>query len=810
MESLLQDLRQAVRAIRRKPGWAAIVALTLAFGIGANTAVFTFVNGALFQPPRVARPGELVWLNAIIEGRRNQAMSYPDYVQFRERVAEFTGAVAWEGTAVALGGNPPRRVRGMMVSAGFFDVLGVQPVLGRGFAAVEESERGAHPVVVLGHRLWKVRFGLDPRVLDSTIIVNGQPFQVIGVAPEGFHGVDLEEPPELFLPLGMLNAVMPGMSSLLDGANSRWLRTVARLRPGVPPARAAAATALVASTLHRGDSESERIGAELTPVLGQLDPNNRRGALPVLTLLSLVPLLVLGVACANVASLLVARGFGRRREVAMRRALGASRWRLVRQMLTESVVLSGVAGLAGMVLASWILTFIIRMGQIPPEVTIAMVPDGRVLGVTMGLALLTGVAFGILPALAVTGPSLTPALKDDSAAATAGRERHRLRDGFVIAQVTASLVLLITAGLFLRSLAKAFNVDPGFDVTGVASVQFDVRLQGYSSERQRAFHRQLLERVGTVPGVVSAAYATVVPMTGRSYGTDAYLVNGPPSGGISTRYTEVSPGYLGTMGIGLLQGRDFTGQDESGNARVVIVNQMLAERLWPGEDPIGRELRMGSDGPPRVVVGVARDGQYERLVRPPRPFAFLPIAQQTGIGEVTLMAKTSGSPDALVGAIVGILREMDPNLPVGRAESMRKTLANGADVQRAVSVLLGLFGVIALGLAALGIYGVTSLGVTQRVREIGIRMSLGAKAPDIVALFMRSALRLSVVGSVIGVVVSAGVSGLLASFLFGLTATDGVTFASAALVLTGVVAVASYLPARRATRVDPMVALRSE
>lgn len=812
MDTLIQDIRHAFRAIRRRPGWALIAIFTLAFGIGANTAVFTLISGALFRPPQVARPGELVWVNGTSAGRIRQSMSYPDYLQLRDRVPSLSGIVAWSGTTVSLGGSTPRRVRALVVSANYFDVLGVRPSLGRGFISNEDLERGAHPVVVLSYDLWKAQFGSNPRLLDSTIVVNGRTFTVAGVAREGFTGASLGEPAELFLPLGMLDAVMPGNGRLLDGEDSNWLLTLGRLAPGASLANAAAEASLVGNTLHVDREAGDRFGVQVTPMVGGLDPRNREQGLTVFGLLSIVPLLVLAVACANVASLLIAQGLARRRELAMRRALGATRGRLVRQMLTESVLLSGIGGAAGVVLATWLLALIIRLAKIPPEVSSVLVLDGRVLAATTVLAVLTGLVFGLLPALAATGPSLTPALKDGSGAGN-DRRRHRLRDGFVVAQVAVSLLLLITAGLFLRTLNKALNVDIGFDPSGIAAVQFDLELQGYSAARRQDFRARLMERVAAVPGAGSAAYAVVVPMSGRSFGSDAIGEGDERSATrTSARWNEVSPGYFATMGIRFIAGRDFTASDKTGAPLVAVVNEELARRLWPGAEPVGQRMRLGGGNPLTEVVGVVRDGKYDKLVDAPRPFVFVPMAQRPADpGDVTLMVKTAGAPGAMVSAIVQMLQEMDRNLPVGIAEPLSQLVASrGAEMQRAVSVLLSVFGTLALALAALGIYGVTTHGVAQRTREIGIRMSLGARGADVLALFVRSAMGLAAVGVVIGVVVGAGVSKLLASFLFGLGATDAITFAAASVVLCLVVAVASYLPARRAVKVDPMIALRSE
>lgn len=811
MDTILQDLRYALRTLQTRPGFTAVAVLILGLGIGANTAVFTFINGVLFKPGHVREPEQLVWLTPTSAGRF-RSLSYPDYVQFRDRVRSFSGAIAWSSASLALGGQTPERVAGLVVTAGFFDLLGERPALGRGFVMAEDQERGAHPVVVLGHNFWQRRFGSDPFILDSSIIVNGRAFRVVGVAPEEFTGVDLGSRADIFLPAGMLSVAMPGNGGLLDQPEAGWLRAVARLRDDVDIRTAQAEVDVVAASLHVDRSADDRYGAQLTGMTGPIDPSNRHQVAPILGLVALVPLLVLAVACANIASLLLAQGIARRRELAIRRALGASRARLVGQLLTESVVLAAIAAVAGVALASWMLAVIVRLGRVPAEVTAALVPDGRVFALTAALSLVAGIVFGLLPALAATRTPLQPALKDEAIGVTAGRGRHRLRNGFVVAQIAASLVLLITAGLFIRSFGKALHVDPGFDAAPVAAVSFDLDLQGYSAERQRAFRDRLMERVTGLPGVASAAYASVVPMSGRNFGTVAAREGAASEhDDVPVSLTEVSPEYFATLGIPLLRGRGFTDRDNASAPPVVIVNEALARSVWPDADPIGQRLLISAGGERlREVIAVARDGKYRNLIDPPQPFLFLPLAQRPVEGEVTLLVRAAGNPASMIRDVSALVTELDRNLPLGNAATMRDIIANRATGQRAAGAMLGVFGALALVLAALGIYGVAAYGVTQRTREIGIRMSLGARRADVFALFLRGALTLGLVGVAIGVAGSAAVSGLLSAFLFGLTATDGLTFAAAAAILMGIVTLATYLPARRAVKVDPVVALRTE
>jgi predicted permease len=814
MSTLLQDLRYSARQLIKGRASTVVAVLTLALGIGANTSVFTLLNATLFRSAPVADPDHLVWITGVSgHGKYYESLSYPDYTVVRDNTSAFSGVVAWANVRVSLGGATPVRAPGQLVSGNFFDVLGVHAERGRTFRSEEDGAPGAHPVVVVSDAYWHSHFGADARIVDSTITLDGHPFTVIGIAPRGFGGVELndEEAMGMWIPMAMTAQVVPEDTALLADRNAEWLRVAGRLTTGVSLDRANAALGGLSRqlrTLAPRDSTWTLTGLTLT---GAIDPTARRQAIPVFALVMLVPALVLLVACANVANLLLARALARRKEFAMRLALGATRGRMVRQLLTESVVLSVIAGAAGVVLSFWMTSLITHFGNIPVGIAATLTPDLHVLAATGILALLSGAIFGLAPALSATKPSVAPALKEDGVTLGIGAHRHRLRDAFVVGQVAVSLVLLITAGLFLQSLSKALRVDPGFDPHNALTLSFDLGLQGYSGTARKSFERDIVRGVAALPGVESAALAEVLPLSGRTIGA-AVRAEGAPSdqGGISASQSSVSPGFFHTMHIPLTSGREFTDRDDSSATPVVIVNAALARVLWAGAEPIGKRLRMGGTNEVlREVIGVAADVKYRNLTEERRAFVYLPQRQHPS-SALSLVVRSNGDPAALIQPITRIARDLDPQLPIYNVMTLTQMLRQSADIQQAASAMLGVFGGLALLLAALGMYGVTAHGVAMRTREIGIRMSLGARTGDVLSLFVREGVGRSLIGVAIGLVLSAAVSTLAAKFLFGLGAMDTLAFAGGAVILCAVAAVASYVPARRAAKVDPVVALRYE
>ena len=823
LDTLAKDFRYALRALAKSPAFTAVAVLTLALGIGANTAVFTLLDAALFRRLDVPEPSRLVWLTGTsAQGSRFRGLSYPEYLEHRDADSVFTGLMAYDHVPVALsGGGEPERVQGLIVTGGYFRVLGVRLQAGRAFSPEEDATPLTHPVVVLGDALWRGRFGADPGIVGTSIVLDGQPYTVIGVAPRGFTGVDLGEPGDLFVPMAMMDRLRPDNGGLLANRGARWLRVVGRLRPGVTMDAARAQVGITGARIAAQWPESmERTGAGIEPMVGGLDPDNRRDGIPIFTLLMAVPAMVLLIACANAANLLLARATGRRREIAVRLALGATRARLVRMLLAESLLLALAAGALGTLLALWLSDIVGALGEVPSYITGALAPDLRVLAFTMTLALGTGLVFGLVPALGATRLAVAPALKDEGPGQ--GRlSRSRLVRGFVMTQVAASLVLLVVAGLFLRTLDKATRADLGFDARHGIAMTYDLTLQGYDAERQGAFDRLLLERVRALPGVEAASLVGDLPFSEREVSGQVLREGDQEIAGTGARdtyegfeasFTVAWPDYFRTLGKAPVMGRDFAPSDDARAPRVVIVNRTLARRLWPGQSPLGKRLRLaGRDEPLREVVGVVPDTKVHALTEGPRGFLFFPERQQQNFGgDLTLVVRTTGEGATMLPPVRAILRGMDANLPVYRQRSLEDQVRLGLDKERAASALLGSFGALALVLAALGLYGVMAYAVTQRTREMGIRMALGAARRDVLRLIVVEGVRLASVGIVVGLVLSAALTRVIGRFLYGVTPTDAVTFAAVAMLLAGVAALASLVPARRAVRVDPMVALRAE
>ena len=817
MDTFLQDVRFALRQNLRQRATAAVAIVTLALGIGANTSMFTLLNAVLFRKPHVAAPAALEWITSIEgRGRHLRGLSYPDFADLRARTTKFSGMAGYAHSWLSLGGGKPDRVRGEIVTANYFDVLGVRAELGRTFRADEDSVAGANALAILSDDAWRSRFDADPEIVNKQIVINGRGFTVIGVMPPSFTGIEINDdaPQAIWVPVSMVAIAEPGYGeTFLTNRNaSGWLRTFGRLSPQASLSAANAELAVIASQLHpASDKMFENYGLSSFALVGGVDPTNQAEIGPVITLLMLVPLLVLVVACANAANVMLARGLARRKELAVRRAIGASRWRLVRQLLTESVLLTVIAAVLGVMFSFWMTALIGRLGEIPPGVLEALAPDVPVMLATVVLAVAAGLLVGLAPALAASRSALGPDLKSESVTVRVGRQRHRLRDVFMIGQMAVSLVLLVTAGLFGRSLAKAIAVNPGYGARSGVYLSFDLARQNYSADQQTTFVRALSAKVAALPGVQAVALSSAVPFGGSFNGGDARVEGAPAQGhGISFLYSTVTPGYFDALQVPFVRGRGFSARDDSASPAVAIINETLARKLWPHEDAIGKRVRLvAGNGALREIVGIVRDGKYASLTEAPRAYAWIPLAQNS-TAELTLVVRTAGSAAEAVQPLTHAVQSLDPNLPVFNVRTLANALHGAADMQQAASSMLSVFGLLALLLAALGMFSVTAHGVALRRREIGIRMALGARALDVSRLFVREGLWRAVVGVVIGLAISAGLSKLLASFLFGLTATDLLTFGGGALVLCAVAAVASFVPSRRAARVDPLVALRHE
>ena len=807
LERIGGDLRHAARRIVQRPAGTLVVVLTLALGIAATTAMFTLLDAMLLRPAPWNTSGRVVWIVGL-RGRsampRN--LSYPDYLIYRDRATALSGVAAESGTAMAIGGRQPERVLGALVSGNYFDVLGLRGQIGRTFAPDEDKAPDANPVVVLSDALWTSHFGADPGVIGTPVAINGQPFTIIGVAPRGFTGPAFAtDPYQLWIPMAMHDTAKPGDAGLLTDANR--VHVVGRLRDGVTAAEADAEARVIARQTNSPQTPADQEkSARVLPIRGGLTPWEQESLTPMFGLVSIVPVVVLLVACANAANVLIAYQTARRREFAMRRAIGASRGRLVRQLLAESLVLALLAGLAGFGASLALSTVIVHFGEVPPDFSALLALDARALlaATTVGVAAV--VLFGLAPALTTTRFDVSPVLKDEGTTSTTSRGPGRLRRTLVVAQVALSLTLLVTTGLFFQSLSRALRVDPGFDPQGLATVSFDLNLQGYTPDRRAAFVERFVDRASTLPGVTSVGAADILPLGGEMYGGTIVSENGGPSSRASVAH--VSPMYFETLGLPIVRGRVFTPAEVAADAPVAIVNETVARRLWPGVDPLGQQVRAdGSNEPWREVVGVAGDAKYLSLTESFLGGYYLPLPAPSG---GTFVIRTTGSPRAVLVSLTDIARDLDPDLPTARAQTMEERIRRTVNLRRAVVSLLGVLGALTLLLASVGVYGVAAHGVSMRTREVGIRISLGARARDVLLMIVRENLSLSLFGVAIGLGISAAGAAMLASYLFGVTAADPATFAGGALVLCLVSLLASYLPARRAARLDPLLALRHE
>ena len=808
IETTWRDVSYSLRRLIRDRAATVAIVLTLALGIGANTAMFTLINSVLFKPAPVSDPNSLGWLILTdAQSGRLRKLSHPAYVHLARTSDAFDGVAAFTDTAFSLGGDTPERIRGMVVSGNYFEVVGVPAHLGRTFLPEEDSVPGGHPVAVISHALWTNRFGRDASIVGKPVTVNGRRFTIVGVAKEGFGGLSIEAA-QMWVPLAMTAVAIPDQKGILESVDGQWLYAAGRLKAGVSMKRASAALQVGASQLP-GLKPEERVAATVQRVAGGLDPENRRDAGPVFGLLSVVPLLVLIVACANVANLLLSRGLARRKELALRKALGAERSRLVRQLLVESVLLSVIACGVGFLFAYGMTRVVAFLAEVPAEITAALTPDVRVLTASIVLAIVAGITFGVAPALASTDAALIPSLKDTGIETSATGRRHRLRNAFLVTQVTVSFVLVVVAGLFLQSVSKAISVDPGFDRHNVVVLAFDPDLQGYDSAGRSRLLNDIQERVAATAGVESAAFTTAPPLSGLMYGTVITREGADEASMMNTNFGGVSPGYFRTMKVPLMAGRDFTSGDTGTSKKVAIINDTLASRMWPGQSPLGQRLQMFGQKDWLEVVGVAKGGKYDEFKEDARSFLFLP-ATQFAQGRISLVARTSTPAGTLVEPVRRTVRAIDPDMPIFDAGTLEDTILNTSEQERYSSFMLAAFGTLGLFLAAFGLYAVTSQAVALRVKEIGIRIALGARASTVAGMFVRESLRLTIIGLCIGTVLSLAISGVIGAFLFGLAPSDVLTYIGATALFAAVAAFATLVPARRAASVDPLRSLRSE
>jgi predicted permease len=807
MTGLFQDLRYALRQLRKSPGFTAVAVVSLALAIGANTTIFTFVNALLLRPPAVndgAKLLELMQRNTKESGIFGHLpLAYPDYLFYRDHNQVFSGMAAFDGEMRPAswrqaGGGEITQVQ--LVSGNFFAVLGVDPVLGRAFLP-DEDRTNAQPVAVLSHSFWLHRLGADPNILARSLTLNGATFSVVGVAPASFTGIVVGNEPDMWVPFAATPQITHD-ANLMNNFASDWLFVVGRLKQGLSSGQARANLILVSHSLQQ-EHPAEHVDLEAAVFAVYMIPEPYRLLVGGFTgLLMAIAATVLLIACMNVANLLLVRFNTRHRDLAVRSALGATRLRLIRQTLTETILLSLLGASAGLLVATWLVPSLLALKPSSLPIRIDAPLDWRVFGFTAALAVLAGAAFGLLPVLRTSRVVLVSALKGEGAVARF--RQSKLQSILLVGQVAVSLVLVIGACLCLRSLVNARSIDPGFDTQHVLAVTLDPGVLGYSHEEGEKFYAQLLNQVARLPGVRSASLTSFLPLGTASAGTLVNPAGQPiPAGGSGTPmpFMSVGPGFFQTMGIPVLRGREFARQEEN----VVVINHAMAQRFWPAEDPVGRYLGVG-DGQ-FLIIGIVKTGKYQSLGESDQPFLYMPLTYRP---RQTLLVQAQDDPQSVLASVRGEIYALDPNVVPLEFETMREYMALPLFPVRAVGLLLGASGLFALLLAIGGLYGVIAYSVSQRTREIGVRMALGAGKDKILRMVVTRGLQLTAVGAAIGVAVAFAVTRVLSSMLYGISPTDASTFCAVFVAMLLVAFVASFVAARRATKVDPMVALRYE
>ena len=811
MKQLLTDIRYALRQLRRSPGFALTAVLTLALGIAANSTILSWISATLFNPIPAAKNTERML--SLQRGERSEhptpPFSYPDFADLRANVKSFSGMIAEHQDYISITGTAkPERIYGELTSADYFEVLGVQPYLGRTLLSTKTNERAGAPIAVLSYGLWQKRFAADPSVIGKTIQLNLHPYTIVGVAPKGFRGMIAGLRTDIFLPLGMMQQVW-GWNPI-DNRGTAFLNVIGVLRPGFDQHQADSELnvlmqRLVAQYPEGGHQAANQISTDplwRTPFGVNV---YMAGTLPILLALAGVLLLL---ACANVANLLLVRSVERRREFAIRMSMGADRWALARQVMIENVLIALAAGMLALLSTFWTAR---GMAALVPSINLPLVLDGnvdrRVLLATILVSLLTAVISGAVPALRSSKLSPATVLKDESLSVSGGLHKSRLTSGLVITQIALSLLMLTCAGLFVRSLEKAQSADPGFDPNHVLLMTFDASQMGYTQKTETEFERQMVARVKQLPGVESATLADFSPLSFTIHSD-----NEVPEGYVRRPHEDmqvdrgyVGSGYLALMRTPLRAGRDFTEQDMPDTPPVAMVNQAFVDRYWPGQNAIGKRIYDGHVW--NTVVGVAANGKYRRLIYDPAPLVLFPF---TYGDEAILHVRTRGEPMAMAAAVEQTIHSLNGNLPLYNITTLKQSMQMGSVFERIAVTFAGSFGLLALLLAAVGIYGVLSYATRQRTHEIGIRMALGAGKADIFGNVLRQGLILTLAGLAAGITASLFLTRFLRSMLFGVGTTDLLTFVTVAFVLCVVALFACYLPARRAAAVDPMQALRTE
>ncbi len=815
----LKDLRLAARISGRSPGFTVAAAFVLALGLGANTAIFNLLHAVLIRPlPGIVEPGRLVLIGRTPGGQGFDTISYPDYLDYRERNQVFEGVAAYREDLFGLNASgETARVSGAVVSANYFTVLGIAPSLGRAFRAQEENLHGGGAVAVISHNLWRRLYGSSPTVLGTAIAVNGRSLTVIGVTPPGFSGADIRKPPlDIWIPIG---SPVPVRRESAVSAVREWscLTTIGRLRRGVQLKQAQANLGAIARWIgHEYPSAYRDDGISVVPYHGLGGGDARRDTGRMLVVVLVATTVVLLVACANVAGLLLARASTRGREVAIRQALGAGRARLIRQFLAEGLLLSLVACGASLALCVWTADLLPRffpaIEGVPPALDLRL--GLSTVAYSIGMALVSSVVFSLAPALGGARLDVSSVLKSGETSAVF--RSSCFRDALVVAQVALSVALLAAAGLLVRTLNSLRSIDPLMKTDTVLLASLDPGLGGYDQAKAQRFYSYLLDRASTLPGVESASVALLAPF--NNSGIFMPVVGGVvgEAKGLASGYNLVGPDYLRTAGIEVARGREFSVQDHASAPRVAVVNQTLARRLWPGQDPLGKVVRLDGQADGWTVVGVARDSRYSSAFETARPFFYLPLFQYSSrlfshrAPDVTLHLRIAASSADVVGPLRRLVRELDPNLPLYNVRTVRTQFDNSFWPWRMAATLVGVFSLMAAAMATVGLNAVIAYRVSRRKFEIGMRMALGAAPREILKSTVLDGMRLAAGGLAAGILLAIAGTRVLGGFLYGVKPADPVTYVGVAVLLLGTTLIASYLPARRAARVDPTRLLRYE
>ncbi|MCZ6835814.1 MAG: ABC transporter permease [Planctomycetota bacterium] len=817
MRTFLIDLKYAVRMIVTNPGFALVAVISLALGIGANTTIFSIVNTLLLKPLPVEEPSGLVSIfnKGLSENEKFNSNSYPEYLDMNARDTVFDGVACASFSPLGFKGKEGDSsvLLGQQCSANFFRVLGIQTILGRDFLPEEGETEGTHPVVLISEKLWQGQLGGNEDIIGQSLLLNGYPFTVVGVIPKSFEGLNIGIAPQIWAPL-MMHAQLSPFRITLEERGNNYLRCIARLKPGVTIEQAKADMAIFANDLSVAYPDVEEYCAyTIIPANDDRIMVNMTGGKSIaglmIVLMSVVGLVLL-IACSNVASILLARASGRQKEIAIRLAMGAGRGRIIRQLLTESTLLALIAGGAGIALASWTIGLIQSidvpyLGEFPVDFTL----DNTVLFFTVGIAVLTGLIFGLAPALQVLRPDIVPALKDQGKSVSQTAGKSRLQNMLVVAQVSLSLFMLITAGMFIRSLQNAEQLDMGFDPDHCAVLSINLGMSQYEEEQGKRFYDDLLQRVREQPGVIAAGYATTIPFGLNNSSSDVSIpgYETAEGEGMSVNRIVASDGYFKAMGIPMLSGRGFDTTDDEDGEPVIVINQFMADRFFADREALGGLVRV--QGIDRRIVGITKTGLYRSLSESPLRVMYIPHAQKYEIWQ-NLHIRTEQNAEAMLGPAVKIVNDLDSSLPIFSVATMEHNMGFALLPARIIGTLVGMFGFIALVLSITGIYGVMAYSVSQRTNEFGIRMAIGAQQGDVLKLVLKKGLIITGIGMALGLGIALAVGWLLTGFLHGVSAVDPLIFATVVVVLFSVAVIACLIPARRAMRVDPMTALRYE